>query len=76
MSEKNINLAEKKRFLFAISTKTKKYFDKILVSKKEPYSTNKSIKYLIEYNYDDIIRPLIMIPLIRPLIINNVRFCY
>ena len=32
--------------------------DKILVSKKEPYGTNKSIKYFIGYNDDDIIRPL------------------
>ena len=48
-----------------IFTKTKKVFkindidlDKILVSKKEPYGTNKSIKYFIAYNDDDIIRPL------------------
>ena len=32
--------------------------DKILVSKKEPYGTNKSIKHFIGYNDDDIIRPL------------------
>ena len=32
--------------------------DKILASKKEPYGTNKSIKYFIGYNDDDIIRPL------------------
>ena len=32
--------------------------EKILVSKKKPYGTNKSIKYLIGYNDDDIIRPL------------------
>ena len=32
--------------------------DKILVSKKEPIGTNKSIKYFIGYNDDDIIRPL------------------
>ena len=31
--------------------------DKILVSKKEPYGTNKSIKYFIGYDDDDI-RPL------------------
>ena len=31
---------------------------KILVSKKEPYGTNKSIKYFIEYNHDDFIRVL------------------
>ena len=32
--------------------------DKILVSKKEPYGTNKSIKYFIGYNDNDFIRPL------------------
>ena len=32
--------------------------DKILVSKKEPYGTNKSIKYFIGYNNDNVIRPL------------------
>ena len=32
--------------------------DKILVSKKEPYGTSKSIKYFIGYNDDDVIRPL------------------
>ena len=31
---------------------------KILVSKKEPYGTNKSTKYFIGYNDDDVIRPL------------------
>ena len=30
----------------------------ILVSKKEPYGTIKSIKYFIEYNDDDVIRLL------------------
>ena len=33
-------------------------FHKILVSKKEPYGTNKSTKYFIGYNDDDVIRPL------------------
>ena len=32
--------------------------NKILASKKEPYGTNKSIKYFTGYNDDDIIRPL------------------
>ena len=32
--------------------------DKILVSKKEPYDINKSIKYSIWYNDDDDIKPL------------------
>ena len=31
---------------------------KILVSKKEPYGTNKSTKYFIGYNDDDVIKPL------------------
>ena len=31
---------------------------KILVSKKEPYRANKSIKYFIGYNDDDVIRLL------------------
>ena len=33
--------------------------NKILVSKKEPYGTNKSIKYFIGFN-DDVIRPRCM----------------
>ena len=47
-----------------ISTKTKKYsrwtkfaVHKILISKKYPYGTNKSIKYFIGYNDYDAIRP-------------------
>ena len=32
--------------------------DKILVSKKESYSSKKSLKYFIRYNDDDLIRPL------------------
>ena len=32
--------------------------NKILVSKKEPYGTKNSLKYLIGYNDNDIIRPL------------------
>ena len=31
---------------------------KILVSKNEPYSKNGSVRYIIEYNDDDVIRPL------------------
>ena len=33
-------------------------YSKILVSKKEPYGTNKSIKYFIGCNDNDVIRPL------------------
>ena len=32
--------------------------DKILVSKKEPNGTNKSTKYFLGYNNDDVVRPL------------------
>ena len=32
--------------------------NKILVSKKEPYGTKKSLKYFIGCNDDDVIRPL------------------
>ena len=32
--------------------------NKILVSKKESYGTKNSLKYFIEYNGDDVIRPL------------------
>ena len=31
---------------------------KILVPKKEPYGANKSIKYFIGYNVNDVVRPL------------------
>ena len=33
-------------------------FNKILVSKEEPYGTKKSFKYFIRYNDNDVIRPL------------------
>ena len=45
-------------------SKTKKYLIddidvyKILVSKKEPYGTKNAFKYFIEYNDNDVIRPL------------------
>ena len=67
MSGKNISLGNKaKKSDF---WKSKKVFtiddvdvDKILVSKREPYGTNKSIKYFIGYNddddVDDVIRPI------------------
>ena len=64
MSGRNINFEDKKikknNFY-----KNKKVFkvdeidvDKMLVSKREPYGTNESIKYFIGYNDDDVIRPL------------------
>ena len=64
MSGKNINFEgkkTKKSYLY----KNKKVLkvdetdiNKILVSKKEPYRANKSIKYFIGYNDDDVIGPL------------------
>ena len=55
MSGKDINLKIKKSKI-VISTKTEKVFkineidvNKMLVSKKEPYGTNKTIKYFIRY---------------------------
>ena len=63
MSGKNMNFEEKK-FKNSDFYKNKKVYkvddidvNKILVSKKEPYGTNKSIKYFIGYDDDDI-RPL------------------
>ena len=35
-----------------------KYYNKILVFKKESYGTKNSLKYFIEYNDDDAVRPL------------------
>ena len=32
--------------------------NKILVSKKEPYSKHNSVKYFIAYNDNDVVRPL------------------
>ena len=64
MSGKNINFEDKK-IKKGDFYKNKKVFkvdeidvDKMLVSKREPYGTNESIKYFIGYNDDDVIRPL------------------
>ena len=59
-----------KRSKKVIFTKTKELFNiddidanKILVSKKEAYGANKSIKYFMGYSDNDVIRPLcIMLP--------------
>ena len=63
MSGKNI-IFDNKKVKKVIPTKTKKVIkvdnidvNKIIVSKKEPYCTNKSIKYFIGHN-DDVTRPL------------------
>ena len=34
------------------------YVNRLLVSKKEPYSTKNSLKYFIGYNDNDVVRPL------------------
>ena len=64
MSTMNINFDDKK-IKKVNFTKTKKAFqidhvdtNKILVSKKEPYSTKNALKYFIGYNDNDVIRPL------------------
>ena len=69
MSRKNINFDDKK-IKKVNFTKTKKVFqidhvdtNKILVSKKEPYSTKNALKYFIGYNNNnDIIRNLCVRP--------------
>ena len=39
--------------------------NKILVFKKEPYDTKNALKYFIEYNDNDVIRPLFLrLPLV------------
>ena len=64
MSKKNINFNDKKieKSDFYKNKKIKRINDidvnKILVSKKEPYGTKNSYKYFIEYNDNDVIRPL------------------
>ena len=64
MRGKNINLEDKKikKSYFYKNKKVLKVdeidINKILVSKKEPYRANKSIKYFIGYNDNDVIRPL------------------
>ena len=64
MSGKNLNFDDKK-IKESKLYKNKKVFliddvdvNKILVSKKEPYGTKSSVKYFIEYNDNDTIRPL------------------
>ena len=64
MSGKNINFGDKKitKVDFIKTKKNFKIYDidanKILLSKKEPYGTNKSFKFFIGYNDNDDIRPL------------------
>ena len=63
MNRKNINFNEQK--IKSDFYKNKRLFkidetdgEKIIVSRKQPYVTNKSIKYFIGYNDDDNVRPL------------------
>ena len=64
MSGKNINFEDKKtkKSGFYKNRKVTKIDDidvnKILVSKKELYSTKNSFQYFIGYNDDDVIKPL------------------
>ena len=64
MSGKNINFNDKKikRSTFyknkTIHTIEDIDINNILVSKNEPYGNKNSVKYFIEYNDNDIIRPL------------------
>ena len=67
MSGKNINFDDK-NINKSNFYKNKKLFDlndidvtKILVSKEESYGTQRSLKYFIRYNDDDVIRPLYII---------------
>ena len=64
ISGKNVNFGDKKIKIsdFYKNEKVAKIEDidvnKILMSKEEPYGTKSSIKYLIGYNNNDVIRPL------------------
>ena len=64
MTRKSINFEDKK-INKSNFYKNKRLFNihdldvnKILVSKKESYGTKNSLKYIIGYNHDDVIRPL------------------
>ena len=66
MNRKNINF-DNKKIKKSDFSKNKKAFqadnidvNKILVSKKEPYDTKNALKYFIEYNDNDVIRPLFL----------------
>ena len=66
MNGKNINFDDKK-IKKSEFYKNKKVFqidhidsNKILVSKKEPYSIKNTLKYFIKYNDNDVVRPLFL----------------
>ena len=79
MSKKTINFDDKKinKINFYKNNKLLKIDDidanKILVSKKEPYGTKKSIKDFIGYDDNDVIRPLCIK---LPQMIGYVRYFY
>ena len=64
MSSKSVNFGDKKikKTDFYKNKKVANIddinFNKILVSKEEPYGTKNSFKYFIGYNDNDVIRPL------------------
>ena len=62
MSGKSVSFGDKKvkKSKFYKNKKAFKIDDinKILVSKEEPYGSNKSIKYFTGYNNNDVIKPL------------------
>ena len=77
MSEKSINFVDKKikKSKFYKNKKAFKIDDidanETLVSKEEPYGTNKSIQYFIGCNDNDDIRPLCIL---LPQMIGYVKF--
>ena len=79
MSGKSINFGDKKinKSDFYKNKKLFKIEDiailKILVTKKESYGTKNSLKYFIEYNDDDAIRPLFIK---LPQMIGYVKYFY
>ena len=64
MSERSINFDNKKIKISDFYKNIKRFnideidANKIIVSKKEPYSAKEAFKYFIGYNDNDIIRPL------------------
>ena len=59
MSRKNVNFDSKKHLKSEKVVKIDNIdVNKILVSKEEPHGTKKSLKYLIRYNDNDVVRPL------------------
>ena len=82
MNRKNINF-DNKKIKKSDFSKNKKAFqadnidvNKILVSKKEPYDTKNALKYFIEYNDNDVIRPLFLrLPLVMLKNLMKIQKC-